>query len=235
MKISFRLPTAILAATISLSTVFGAIAQEATPAASPVADLGTPVPTLECWSDAPDSSVAGYPQWAGVPEMKIDTSKTYYATVETNRGTFVIELNDEAAPNTVNNFVCLATNHYYDGVIFHRVIRDFMIQTGDPTGTGRGGPGYQINDELPGDDMNYLQGTVAMANAGPNTGGSQFFINTVNNAGQLGKTYTIFGTVIEGMDVVQLISEVPVGFNASGEQSVPAATMTVLRITITAK
>ena len=147
----------------------------------------------------------------------------------------MIELYANVAPNTVNNFVCLATNDYYDGVIFHRVIRDFMIQTGDPTGTGRGGPGYQINDELPGGDMNYLQGTVAMANAGANTNGSQFFINTVNNAGQLGKNYTIFGTVVEGMDVVQLISEVPVGFNSDGEQSVPAATMTILNITITAK
>lgn len=233
MKISFRLPTVVLASVISLGTVFGAVAQDATPQATPQADFGTPVAALSCWSDAPDSSVAGFPQFPGVPEMKIDPDKTYYATVVTNRGTFVIELLDEAAPVTVNNFVCLATNDYYDGVIFHRVMRDFMIQTGDPTGTGRGGPGYQINDELPTGDLKYLPGIVAMANAGANTNGSQFFINTANNTTNLQPNYTIFGEVVEGMDTVTTISEVPVGFNSQGEQSVPAATMTILDIVIT--
>ncbi len=235
MKTSFRLPTVILAGVISLGTVFGAVAQDATPQASEEAGYGTPVAALSCWSDAPDSSVAGYPQFPGVPEMKIDTAKTYYATVVTNRGTFVIELYDDVAPVTVNNFVCLATNDYYDGVIFHRVMRDFMIQTGDPTGTGRGGPGYQFNDELPGDDLKYLPGIVSMANAGANTNGSQFFINTANNSATLQPNYTIFGEVIEGMDAVKVISEVPVGFNSQGEQSVPAATMTILDIIITEK
>ena len=239
MKIPFRIGPALLAAVVSLSTLMAGAAQEAspiaTPQATPTVDYGTPVATLDCWSDTPNSSEFGYPQYPGVPDLAIDTNKTYYATVETNRGTFVIELLADVAPNTVNNFVCLATNDYYDGVIFHRVIRDFMIQTGDPTGTGRGGPGYQINDELPGDDLNYLAGTVAMANAGANTNGSQWFINTVNNSQNLPNSYTIFGNVVEGMDVVQVISEVPVGLTSSGEQSVPAATITILDITITAR
>lgn len=208
-------------------------AQDATPQATPASDLGSPVPALECWSDAPDSSIAGFPQFPGVPEMKIDPAKAYYATVVTNRGTFVIQLYADVAPVTVNNFVCLATNDYYDGVIFHRIIRGFMIQSGDPTGTGRGGPGYQFNDELPGDELNYVEGSVAMANSGANTNGSQFFISTDNNSSRLQKAYSIFGQVTEGQDVVQLISEVPVGFNSQGEQSVPAATITILDIIIT--
>lgn len=205
----------------------------ASPMASPVAIGTNPVDDLGCWAGDPNWD-AGYPQWDGPPEMKIDTSKTYYATIETNRGTFVIELYDDAAPNTVNNFVCLATNDYYNGVTFHRILATFMVQTGDPTGTGQGGPGYTINDELPGDDLDYREGIVAMANAGPNTGGSQFFINTVYNAGKLDKTYTIFGNVVEGMDVVKRISLTPVRMNAGGtEQSAPAATITILNVTIT--
>lgn len=234
MKKLFHLPTVALAAVISVGSLFVASAQEASPQASPdAANYGSPVAALECWTDEPDSTVSGYPQYPGVPEMKIDPSKAYFAEVETNRGTIVIQLYADVAPVTVNNFVCLATNDYYDGVIFHRVIRDFMIQTGDPTGTGRGGPGYQFNDELPGDELNYIEGSVSMANAGPNTNGSQWFISTTNNAGKLGKSYTIFGQVVEGQEVVKLISEVPVSYNESGEQSVPGATITVLNITIT--
>lgn len=222
----------------SLMTTVGASAQgtpDASPAASPAAEAieGTPVDDLGCWSADPDSSVMGYPQWPGAPEMKIDPSKTYHATIETNRGPIVIQLYADVAPNTVNNFVCLATEDYYDGVIFHRIMRDFMVQTGDPTGTGRGGPGYTINDELPGDELNYVPGTVAMANAGPNTNGSQFFINHKNNTATLQKNYTIFGQVVEGMDTVTTIAEVPVGTNPNGELSDPAVTITVLDITIT--
>lgn len=232
MKKLIQVPMLLLAALISLSAII-VTAQDSSPQASPAVDLGTPVEALECWSDAPDSSVAGYPQYPGVPDMKIDTTKAYYATVVTNRGTFVMQLYADVAPVTVNNFVCLATNDYYDGVIFHRIMRDFMIQTGDPTGTGRGGPGYQFNDELPGDELNYTEGSVSMANAGPNTNGSQWFVSNSNNSGRLEKIYTIFGQVIEGQDVVGTISEVPVSPNPSGEPSVPSATITVLDIIIT--
>lgn len=220
----------------SLLGAAGASAQatpDASPAASPVVAQGTEVDNLGCWSEEPDSSTMGYPQWGSQPEMKIDASKTYFATVETNRGTFVIQLYADVAPNTVNNFVCLATEDYYDGVTFHRIMRDFMVQTGDPTGTGRGGPGYQIGDELPGEELNYTPGMVAMANAGPNTNGSQFFINHANNMANLQKNYTIFGEVVEGMEVVNTIAEIPVSTNENGELSKPAVTITILDITIT--
>ncbi len=233
MKKLIQLPMLLLATLLAMSAFMAAAAQDASPEASPSAASGTPLEALECWSDEPDSSVAGYPQYPGVPEMMIDTTKAYYATVVTNRGTIVMQLYADVAPVTVNNFVCLATNDYYDGVIFHRIIRDFMIQTGDPTGTGRGGPGYQFNDELPGEELNYTAGTVSMANAGPNTNGSQWFISNANNSGRLQKAYTIFGQVVEGQDVVDTISEVPVSMNAQGEQSVPGATITILDIIIT--
>jgi len=208
-------------------------AAQATPSASPVAS-GNVVSDLGCWSEEP-SWDAGYPQWSSAPEMKIDPAKQYTATIVTNRGTIVADLYADKAPNAVNNFICLATEGYYDGVTFHRVIRGFMIQTGDPTGTGRGGPGYKFDDELPGDDLNYDRGTLAMANSGPNTNGSQFFINEENNAGRLQKSYTIFGKVTEGMDVVDRIADIPVSTNSQGEQSVPAATITILSITIKEK
>src|SRR4051794_1989692 len=114
----------LLVALLSMSAFMGVAAQDASPEASPAADLGSPVEALECWSDEPTSEGVGYAQYPGVPEMKIDNTKAYYATVETNRGTFVIQLYADVAPVTVNNFVCLATNDYYDGVIFHRVMRD---------------------------------------------------------------------------------------------------------------
>lgn len=227
-----------LAALLTFGSVFTAATAsaqgtpDASPAASPVGVDGTAIDDLGCWSAPPDSSTMGYAQYAGPPEMKIDPSLTYLATIETNRGEIVIQLYADVAPNTVNNFICLATEDYYDGVVFHRVMRDFMIQTGDPTATGRGGPGYQINDELPGEELNYVEGTVAMANAGPNTNGSQFFINHANNTNNLQKNYTIFGQVIEGMDVVNTIAEVPVSPNENGENSKPAATITILDITI---
>ena len=226
-----------LALIMTMGTFFmsGGVQAQSTPSATPdAAAAGTPVTDTGCWNEQPNMD-AGYPQWTSAPEMTIDPSKSYTATIVTNRGTIVADLYAEKAPNTVNNFVCLATEGYYDGVVFHRVIRDFMIQTGDPTGTGRGGPGYQMPDELPGDDLDYNEGVLSMANSGPNTNGSQFFINQANNSGRLEKSYTIFGKVTEGMDVVNTIAEIPVSPTAQGEQSVPAATMTVLSITITEK
>lgn len=213
------------------ATPGASIVNRATPMASPEVTGGTVVANLGCWSEEP-SWAAGYPQWSSAPEIKIDPTGDYTATIETNRGTIVADLYAGEAPDTVNNFICLATEGYYDGVVFHRVIDDFMIQTGDPTGTGRGGPGYQFEDELPGDDLDYDRGVLAMANAGPNTNGSQFFINQGNNAGRLQKNYTIFGKVVEGMDVVDRIASIPVSANAQGEESVPAATVTILSVVI---
>jgi peptidyl-prolyl cis-trans isomerase B (cyclophilin B) len=127
------------------------------------------------------------------------------ATLHTNRGAIAVELFDEDAPKTVENFLKLARDGFYDGIIFHRVIPDFMIQGGDPTGTGSGGPGYQFEDEF--NDHKVVRGALAMANAGPNTNGSQFFIVTIDAAPWLDGKHTVFGRVTDGMDVVNTISE----------------------------
>jgi peptidyl-prolyl cis-trans isomerase B (cyclophilin B) len=129
------------------------------------------------------------------------------ATIHTNQGAIALELFPEDAPKTVDNFVKLARDGFYDGVIFHRVIPDFMIQGGDPTGTGSGGPGYQFADEF--NDQKVVRGALAMANAGPNTNGSQFFIVTTEAAPWLDGKHTVFGRVTDGMDVVDAIAEAP--------------------------
>jgi cyclophilin family peptidyl-prolyl cis-trans isomerase len=129
------------------------------------------------------------------------------ATLHTNQGAISIELYPDDAPKTVENFVKLAGDGFYDGVIFHRVIPDFMIQGGDPTGTGSGGPGYQFEDEP--NDYRVERGALAMANSGPNTNGSQFFIVTAEACPWLDGKHTVFGRVTEGMDVVNGISELP--------------------------
>ena len=128
------------------------------------------------------------------------------ATIQTNHGPIEVELFDEDAPKTVENFRKLAGDGFYDGVIFHRVIKDFMIQGGDPTGTGTGGPGYTFEDEL--NDRKVVRGALAMANAGPNTNGSQFFIVTADSCPWLNGKHTVFGRVTNGMDVVDAISNV---------------------------
>ncbi|MFL5250889.1 MAG: peptidylprolyl isomerase [Myxococcales bacterium] len=131
------------------------------------------------------------------------------ATMQTNHGSIELELFDDAAPKTVENFIKLARDGFYDGVIFHRVIQDFMIQGGDPTGTGSGGPGYQFEDEF--NDHKVVRGALAMANAGPNTNGSQFFIVTAAEAPWLDGKHTVFGQVTSGMDVVDAIENVDTG------------------------
>ena len=129
------------------------------------------------------------------------------ATLHTNHGAIELELFDEDAPKTVENFKKLARDGFYDGVIFHRVIPDFMIQGGDPTGTGSGGPGYQFEDEA--NEHEVVRGALAMANAGPNTNGSQFFVVTTPSASWLNGKHTVFGQVTRGMDVADTISELP--------------------------
>jgi peptidyl-prolyl cis-trans isomerase B (cyclophilin B) len=145
-------------------------------------------------------------QWNAPPEMQIDTHKTYKLMIETNRGSMELELYSEHAPKTVNNFVFLAKEGYYDGVVFHRVISNFMIQGGDPTGTGRGGPGYKFEDEVAGNPLKHERGVISMANAGPNTNGSQFFI-THSPQSHLDGKHTVFGRVVTGLDVVDAIEQ----------------------------
>jgi cyclophilin family peptidyl-prolyl cis-trans isomerase len=164
-------------------------------------------------------------QYKNPPEMSIELSKTYTATLDTSAGEIAIEFYAADAPQTVNNFVFLARDGFYDNVIFHRTISGFMVQGGDPTGTGTGGPGYRFRDELGHSKSNYHRGIVAMANAGPNTNGSQFFI-CHDNAG-LPNAYTIFGEVTSGMDVVDTIAAAP-----KGAQDRPHNPVKIISVTI---
>nr|WP_152976671.1 peptidylprolyl isomerase [Herpetosiphon geysericola] len=145
-------------------------------------------------------------QWKSAPAMSIDTTKHYVVTMETTKGTITIELYPEYAPKTVNNFVFLINEGFYDGVVFHRVISNFMVQGGDPTGTGTGGPGYRFEDEFKGNPLKHETGVLSMANAGPGTNGSQFFI-THGPQPHLDGRHTVFGKVTEGQDVVNAIRQ----------------------------
>jgi peptidyl-prolyl cis-trans isomerase B (cyclophilin B) len=145
-------------------------------------------------------------QWDAPPAMEIDATKTYSVSIATSRGAIELELHPQHAPLTVNNFVFLARQGFYDGVSFHRVIPDFMIQTGDPTGSGRGGPGYRFADECDGNPLKHDRGVISMANAGPNTNGSQFFITHVATP-HLDGRHTVFGQVTTGLDVVDAIEQ----------------------------
>lgn len=164
------------------------------------------------------------PQYANPPEMVIDPAKTYTATIETTAGTMTAELFAAEAPRTVNNFVYLAREGFYGDVIFHRVISGFMIQGGDPTGTGTGGPGYRFADEPV--TRQYLRGTLAMANAGPNTNGSQFFVMHADYP--LPPNYTIFGKLSAGEEVVDAIAGAP-----TGAQDRPVNPVAIKSVTIT--
>ncbi len=169
-------------------------------------------------------------QWDNPPEMQLADGADYQAVLTTNRGEVVVNLFQDDAPLAVNNFVFLAEQGFYTDVPFHRVINGFMIQTGDPTGTGAGGPGYRFEDEPV--TREYTQGTVAMANAGPNTNGSQFFIVHGDLRGQLPPNYTIFGEVTEGMEVVDEIANVQVQPSRTGEMSSPTEEVKIESVAI---
>ena len=185
-----------------------------------------------CWSE--DQRKEGgedmQRQYSEQPAMRIDPAKRYVGTLQTNKGDIQVEFFPEDAPITVNNFVCLAEDGYYDQTPFHRIVKGFVIQGGDPTGSGSGGPGYRFADEPVTRD--YERGTLAMANAGPNTNGSQFFVVLEDLRGKLPKNYTIFGRVTEGMDVVDAIANTPTVTGRSGENSTPTEPVTLERVTI---
>lgn len=179
------------------------------------------------------TATPGQISFSHAPKMTIDRNAHYSATVRTNMGAFTITLLPKVAPITVNNFVFLARHDFYNGVIFHRVVPGFMIQGGDPTGTGTGGPGYVFQDEKV--TMPYTRGTVAMANTGAKgTNGSQFFIVVAPKAYWLKPTYTIFGKVTAGMNVVMKIANVPLGPSVSNPQEVssPLSPVTMESVTI---
>lgn len=186
-------------------------AVHAGPTVKPNLALPNPSPCLKVTKQltdtapAPDSATFAkiVHSYANPPTMFINTHAFYCVGINTNRGLIVVELDPQYAPVTVNNFVFLAENHFYDGLKFHRVVPGFVIQGGDPQGTGSGGPGYKFKDETVWG--NYTQGVIAMANSGANTNGSQFFITTANDTKTLKKTFNLFGRVVQGMDVVQKI------------------------------
>jgi cyclophilin family peptidyl-prolyl cis-trans isomerase len=171
-------------------------------------------------------------QYNQPPEMAIDASKSYSATIRTNHGDITLDLLPSAAPKTVNNFVFLAREGYYDGVIFHRVIPNFMIQGGDPTGTGMSGPGYQFEDEFDPAFGFDTPGILAMANAGPNTNGSQWFVVHGADVG-LPPNYTIFGMLTDGDDVLDALATSPVRTSRGGENSQPTERLAIENIEIT--
>ncbi len=173
-----------------------------------------------------DGSAPVSQKFSSAPEMGIDASKRYTATMDTSMGTLVIALDAINAPLTVNNFVFLALNHYYEGVIFHRIINGFMCQGGDPTGTGTGGPGYKFNDEPV--KQRYQLGSVAMANAGPNTNGSQFFLISGASGVGLPPQYNHFGQIVKGLEVLDAMQAVQ---TARGDR--PLTDVVINKVTIT--
>src|SRR5215211_2814991 len=179
---------------------------------------------IEC--PAADGSSPRRTEFPEPPPMCIDPAKRYTAEVATSLGTLVIALDAAAAPRTVNNFVFLARYHYYDDVIFHRIIKGFVCQGGDPTGTGRGGPGYRFADELP-KPGRYEIGSVAMANAGPNTNGSQFFVISGSSGVQLPPQYSLFGKVVKGLEVVAAMESVATDRNDRPTEEVVIQSVTV--------
>lgn len=223
--------TVVTAVVLSASTVTAGTAVSAQGTPEPIASPQQSV--TECWTDDQrvDEGEEMAKQYSQPPAMRIDPSKTYTATLQTNKGTVEVEFYPDDAPNTVNNFVCLAEDGYFDGTPFHRIVKGFVIQGGDPTGTGAGGPGYRFEDEPV--SKEYERGTLAMANAGPNTNGSQFFVVLEDLRGRLPKNYTIFGRVTEGMDVVDAIADTPTSVGRSGENSTPNEPITLESVTVT--
>ena len=173
--------------------------------------------SIEC--PPADGSAPKTQRFDGVPPMCIDLSKRYTALMRTSRGDMTIALDPLGAPRTVNNFVFLARYHYFDGIVFHRIIPGFVVQGGDPTGTGTGGPGYRFEDELP-KPGRYEVGSVAMANAGPNTNGSQFFLISGNQGTGLPPKYSLFGAIVSGLDVLAAIEATGTQSGAPTERTV---------------
>ncbi|MBD0380439.1 peptidylprolyl isomerase [Paenibacillus sedimenti] len=229
-KYSKLLPLTLLAMTVLISACGNKPAEIAGGTASPKSGAE---PAAAASPNAPK-------QWSKAPDMSIDPNKSYQAEVTTSKGTFTIDLFAKEAPKTVNNFVFLSKEGFYNNVTFHRIIKTFMIQTGDPLGTGRGGPGYKFEDELK-TSHKYEPGIVAMANSGKNTNGSQFFICSGGDCANLNQIphYTIFGKVTdEGMATIAKIADTPVQMNPNGgdsSPSMPKEKVTINSITIKEK
>jgi len=202
---------AILAVAMIAFSVYVGRNAGGSPGAAPTPTASVSAATAACGSltfgpaMTPTAGNAGKHSYNAPPPMTINTAHHFLVTMTTNKGTITLCLDPALAPNTVNNFVFLARNQFYDGLKFHRVVANFVIQGGDPLGTGSGGPGYKFNDEPVRGE--YTAGAVAMANSGANTNGSQFFICTADQTGKLAKSYNLFGYVQTGMDVVLKIAQ----------------------------
>lgn len=226
----FRRFSALLVAAIFITGCGGVQGPPKTPAPK------TPAPKEKAAETQPTPTQPSRKQWSAPPALQIDPNKQYFATLKTEFGDIRIELFAKDAPNTVNNFVFLANEKFYDGVVFHRIIKSFMIQGGDPTGTGGGGPGYRFADELR-VKRSYDPGIVAMANSGPNTQGSQFFICNGPSCKNLNgaPNYTQFGKVVAGMDVVEKISSLPVVAGGEDTPSKPVKPPVIQTVVIEVK
>jgi cyclophilin family peptidyl-prolyl cis-trans isomerase len=211
-------------------------AATATTAAFDDARAGAPTAPAQVACGGKIPPKVDHPSFAKPPTTKVDPDKTYLATFQTSCGDFTVKLDPRKAPITTANFVFLAGKHFYDSTWFHRIVPGgaagiAVIQGGDPEGTGGGGPGYTIKDELPSSPAAYKKYSVAMANGGPNSGGSQFFINFADNAKGLQPNYSVFGQVVEGQAVVDKIAQVPVG-GQNGDT--PAQSVWIEKLTVKA-
>lgn len=222
-----RISTPALALSAALILTLSACgSSDPEPAATTGSPTGSPAAAAEC--PPVEGAQSRTTTFSAPPPMCIDAAKAYTADFTTDAGTFKVALDAKKAPQTVNNFVFLARNKFYDGVVFHRVIKGFMNQGGDPEGTGRGGPGYTIPDEFP-QEGEYEVGSIAMANTGaPNSGGSQFFIVTGDAGVGLPAQYSLFGKVTEGMETVKKIEA-----DGSDTDGPPAKVHTIESVTIT--
>ncbi len=231
-SIILLLATVVLGLILSGCEVAGIGSPDATstPVPVPTETAAPPAPTSA--SSNQSGNTAQGKQWSSPPSMTINANKTYTIVMHTNMGDLTITLLPKEAPIAANNFLFLCQQHFYDNVVFHRVVAGFMIQGGDPTGTGTGGPGYSFTIEVP-KHYDYTPGIVAMANTGqPDSNGSQFFIMLSNYSGKLPKSYTIFGKVTAGMATVNKIGAVPVTDNGSGEQSKPTVDVHIISTTV---
>lgn len=214
-----RWPVLVVATVALMFSACGQSSSSVDPTAEPTNTATATEVSAETVEPTVGEGSGEVPQWNEPPAMQLEDDVDYRARILTNKGEVVVDLLESDTPTTVNNFVFLAREGYYENVPFHRVLSGFVIQSGDPTGTGSGGPGYEFEDEpVVGD---YERGVLAMANRGPNTNGSQFFITLDDLSGRLPKAYTIFGQVVEGMDAVDEIAAVPVEQGAGGEVSSP--------------
>lgn len=214
--------------TAAASTPTESVPDITLPAVPPSDYAGFAAQATACGAEAPEP--AREMSFDTPEDQNLDAGNVVRATISTSCGDIGVELDPSIAPETVNSFVFLARSGYFNGSVSHRILPGFVLQAGDQSATGRGGPGYTIPDELPEPGFLYEAGSLAMANSGPDTTGSQFFITLAD--APLPTDYTYFGKVVDGFDTLDAIAQIPLGINAFGEQSVPLETLYIEQVTI---